>query len=273
MCHIIYVCTLYTGTPANMRSRRNVPALMKNNSTTSICDPTRGRDGRDGQDGMPGASGPPGRDGRDGERGEPGLVGPRGPSGPPGPRTGGVTYTRWGKFTCPNVPGTQMVYSGRTGGTWYGHTGGGANYLCMPDNPEYGRYTPGVQGWSQVYGTEYEPSSYTSNPGPFQTVYQHNAPCVVCDASTRERVLMIPAKLTCPDLWTREYSGYLMSTYHARNHHRTMFECVDGDPEAVPGLAANTNGAVFYHTEASCNGIPCPPYDPQKELTCVVCTK
>ena len=260
-----------------MRILRNAPnsapISLQNDSTTSICDPTRGRDGRDGRDGMPGASGPPGRDGRDGERGEPGPVGPSGPSGPPEPRTstGGVTYTRWGKTTCPDVSGTQLVYAGRTGGSWYGHTGGGANYLCMPDNPEYGRYTPGVQGWSPIFGTEYQ----TQNQ-PLAQTNHHNVPCVVCDVSTRERVLMIPARLTCPDTWTQEYTGYLMSTSHhygRTNHYRTSFECVDGDPDSIPGTAANMNGARFFHTEASCNGMPCPPYDPQKELTCVVCTK
>ena len=28
-----------------------------------------------------------------------------------------------------------------------------------------------------------------------------------------------------------------------------------------------------YSTTVECNGIPCPPYDTQKEVTCVVCTK
>ena len=37
--------------------------------------------------------------------------------------------------------------------------------------------------------------------------------------------------------------------------------------------SANTNGVIFYHTEVKCNGIPCLPYDTQKEVTCVVCTK
>ena len=174
-----------------MRTLRGAHDASENDSTTtSICDPTKGRNGRDGRDGMPVASGPPGRDGKDGERGEP---------GPPGPRTGGVSYTRWGKTTCPDVPGSQLVYAGRTGRNWWNSVGRGSNYLCMPENPEYGRYTPGVRGWSLVYGTEYEPEGYTTNGGPFALLNQqnHNVPCVVCDASTRERVLMIP--LTCPD--------------------------------------------------------------------------
>ena len=62
-----------------------------------------------------------------------------------------------------------------------------------------------------------------------------------------------------------------MTEYHG--HRRTAAVCMDKDPEAVRGEAAGTNGALFYHTEAVCNGIDCPPYDPEKELTCVVCTK
>ena len=91
-------------------------------------------------------------DGRDGQagllwpRGEPspagGIQGPQeekreinsGPSGPPGTNSGGVIYTRWGASTCPDVPGTQMVYAGRTGGSHYTHNGGGANHLCMPSD-------------------------------------------------------------------------------------------------------------------------------------------
>ena len=78
-------------------------------------------------------------------------------------------------------------------------------------------------------------------------------------------------QLTCPSSWTREYYGYLMANWHG--YRRTMFECVDRYPQSIPGSVADTDGALFYHTEVKCNGIPCPPYDTQKEVTCVVCTK
>ena len=83
--------------------------------------------------------------------------------------------------------------------------------------------------------------------------------------------MMIPARLTCPSSWTREYYGYLMAERY--DYHRTMFECVDQSPQSVPDSAANTNGVLFFLVEVKCNGIPCPPYDTQKEVTCVVCTK
>ena len=69
-----------------------------------------------------------------------------------------------------------------------------------------------------------------------------------------------------------------MTEHHNENsgiHYRTMFECVDAEQESLPGSAANTNGALFYHVEADCSaaGLPCPPYNNHQELNCVVCTK
>ena len=58
-----------------------------------------------------------------------------------------------------------------------------------------------------------------------------------------------------------------------KNHKRSMFECVDKDQESLPGSHANTDGALFYHVETDCNtGLLCPPYNNNKELSCVVCT-
>ena len=246
------------------RSQRNPPTGNGLNSVNASSLPylevLRGRDGRDGRDGVPGPRGP------QGQRGEAGATGPQ---GPPGPRSGGVVYTRWGKTSCPTVSGTELVYAGRAGGTWYQHKGGAANYLCMPDDPDYLRYSPGVQGYSYMYGAEYQ-----SHHGPLSAVNDHNVPCAMCYASTREAVMMIPAKTRCPSTWTLEYSGYLMAEASAwSDHHRTMHECVDKNPDSIPGSISDINGALFYHVEANCVGMACPPYNPQKELTCAVCTK
>ena len=253
---------------------------------TPLCSHARGLDGRDGREGPPGPRGPAGRDGRDGltgpqgPRGEPGPVqgitgepgiqgergvqGSPGPRGPPGPRSGGVVYTRWGSSSCPSVPGTTLVYAGRVGGSNYQHSGGGANHLCMPSDPEYTlRFRSGVQGYAYVYRTEYE--------APVEGLYHHNVPCAVCLAATRETVLMLPAKTSCPTSWTKEYEGYIMTDRHT--HYKSTYECVDRSQASVYGSHTNTDGTLFYHVEvADCNGLQCPPYDPQKELTCAVCT-
>ncbi len=233
----------------------------------------RGRDGRDGPQGTPGIPGKDGRDGRDGKKGESGMQGvkgDRGEKGPLGPASGGVTYVRWGKTTCPTVSGTTLLYHGITAGSWYSNSGGGANYLCMPHNPQYGAYLAGVQNYNPLYGAQYEPYG---GPGPIASLLNHNAPCAVCYVSTRSTSLMLPARMECPTSWTREYIGYLMSAFRSSGHYRTIHECVDQSPDSVPGSAVDEDGALFYHVEATCNGLPCGPYDPQKELTCAVCTK
>ena len=45
------------------------------------------------------------------------------------------------------------------GGERYTHTGGGVNYLCLPHNPKYDRYSDGNEDQGYIYGTEYEVSS------------------------------------------------------------------------------------------------------------------
>ena len=77
--------------------------------------------------------------------GERGPTGQKGDTGPPGPSVCGAVYTRWGRTTCPNITGTQLVYAGRAAGSWFNHKGGAANYLCLPNEPSYLQYRPGTQ--------------------------------------------------------------------------------------------------------------------------------
>ena len=282
------------------------PAMWKNDEGMSSADGEiscpqlevlRGRDGRDGRDGergIPGERGEKGERGENGDKGAVGLTGPRGPqgqegqkgdsgdrgipglAGPAGPRVEcGQTYVRWGRTSCPGNQATELVYSGRAGGGWWSQTGGATNYLCMPDNPDYLQYDSRVQGKNYVYGVEYQPVS--GQPLSVNVnVLAHNVPCAVCMAVSRCSLVMIPGKTLCPVSWTTEYVGYLMSAYDQPHRLATTYECVDKDPESVPGLNAagwNSGGGIFGHVEASCNGMACPPYVAGRELTCVVCTR
>ena len=187
----------------------------------------------------------------------------------------GVTYTRWGRTSCPNDTEAQLVYSGRAGGTHYLARGGSAEKICLPDDPDYTASSLTVNISSQtnkniIYGVEYD-FPYNSISTPLQHVHDQNAPCAVCDVPTRSRVIMVPAKTVCPPSWTREYYGYLMT--EPDHHHRSMYTCIDIDPEAVPGEGRNTNPSTFYYSVTDCNGLLCPPYQNGHILSCVVCTK
>ena len=72
------------------------------------------------------------------------------------------------------------------------------------------------------------------------------------------------------------YLGYLMANTVGYNQP-TTYECVDGQPEYIAGHSGNTNGALFYFVKPDCSSTGtighCPPYDANKQLTCVVCSK
>ena len=127
-----------------------------------------------------------------------------------------MTYTRWGKTSCPNSTGAQLVYSGKAGGTKYNSQGGSAETICIPDNPDYIPETAQVTvpWFSTVQGAEYEFFA-----GPLENHTQYNAPCAVCDVPSRSRAIMIPAKTMCPPSWTREY-------YDPLHHYKLQWSLV-----------------------------------------------
>ncbi len=180
-----------------------------------------------------------------------------------------MNYIRWGRTTCPDTSGTDLVYSGMLAGSLYSQVGGGSNHLCLPSNPEFLDVNDGVQlNRGYIYGAEYQTTGTA-----FDSLTNENLPCAVC-STEREQKLMIPGKVSCPSSWTEEYYGYLMTSLST--HNRNSFECVDVDAQGIPGLEGNANGALLFFTEArQCEGtVDCLPQYPEgNELACVVCTK
>ena len=161
------------------------------------------------------------------------------------------------------------MYSGRAGGSLFSAQGGAAEKICLPDDPDYIPATAGVTARypSRVYGAEYE-----FFVGPLENATEHNAPCAICFVPARASVIMIPAKTVCPSSWTREYYGYLTTNYDG--HRRSSYTCLDNSPEGIPGTETSTTAtAFFYYTITTCNGLSCPPYENNRILSCVVCTK
>ncbi|PIK36924.1 hypothetical protein BSL78_26242 [Apostichopus japonicus] len=184
-------------------------------------------------------------------------------------------FIRWrlhpfGRDVCPSS--ADQVYSGLAAGPERAATGGGANYLCLPESPVYDRPQSGVQDrTSRLYGVEYR-FDFPS----IQSLVEHDVPCAVCESIGRSTVLMVPARPSCPSGWTREYYGFLMAERSI--HQRTQYVCLDGHPTYRSGTAAASNEfATMQPVEGICSGtgggLPCGPYVNGYELTCAVCTK
>lgn len=177
--------------------------------------------------------------------------------------SGGLVYTRWGRTVC--SAGARLVYSGRVAGPHYDSGGGGSNYICMVNNPQYFS-DRGHGGHSKLYGSEYE-----FHNGPRSSYKNHNVPCVVCEVTTRSKYLMLPGRYSCPSSWTREYYGYLIAE-GPRNHH-VEYICLDRNPQQVPGGVGHQAATDMYPVRATCTGLNCPPFRTDKDVTCAVCSK
>ncbi|KAF6039001.1 hypothetical protein EB796_002688 [Bugula neritina] len=189
--------------------------------------------------------------------------------------TSEVVYTRWGKATCP--ASAKLVYSGfgaSSSSSSSTATGGGAQYLCMPTDPEWNKFDlkNDSYAFSWLYAAEY--LSYEGYGIFPDNVHGHNVACSVC-LTTGTTKLMVPAKRTCPVGWDKQYEGYLMSSYVTDT--KLTFECVDMEPDIISGTQNITGGPQMFFVSGFCGeygGLShCPPYINGRELTCVVCTK
>ena len=99
--------------------------------------------------------------------------------------------------------------SGFAAGSHYTHTGGGVNYQCMPNTPEYNSWS-NSGSYSILYGAEYE----SGNNGLFtRFVNDQNVPCARC-LTPRSAVMMYPARRSCPSGWNKEYEGLFVYHYN-----------------------------------------------------------
>ena len=148
----------------------------------------------------------------------------------------------------------------------YTHTGGGVNYLCLHNDPQWPDVTTSnFESGDRIYGVEYETLT-----GIDSSTYNDDAPCAVCHVDGRGDDLMIPGQRSCPQNWTKEYEGLLVTSHYS--HKKSTFVCLDRNPEVVAGGEEDKNGGLFYTVQAACGSLPCPPYVSGFEIACVVCT-
>ena len=193
--------------------------------------------------------------------------------------SGIVTYTHWGRRLCPTgrQRTTHLVYEGVMAGSLSGHSGNGANPLCLPLQPSWGSFSDQPNQGAQLHGATYRvghpDGTYNIFDGRLHdsALRGHLVPCAVCLVHRASSAIMVPAKRQCPIGWQQQYLGYLMS--EAANHHRSKFVCVDRRPEGARiSTTLNLDSMGLYPVETNCGSLPCNRYTPHREAACTVCT-
>ncbi|KAH3854055.1 uncharacterized protein LOC127873858 [Dreissena polymorpha] len=179
----------------------------------------------------------------------------------------GATYIRWGRSSCPHS-NNRLVYHGFAGGTHYSYIGGGADFQCLPSDPELETVVTNAKFRSSMWGAEYETDGATA----LSSLNNHEVPCAVCFTNATTTI-MIPARKTCYSGWKLEYYGFLMAERDSLDNNK-QYVCVDQNAEAAPGSSSsNTNGALFNFVFPICKTLKCPPYSSAFALACAVCSK
>ena len=177
------------------------------------------------------------------------------------------TYERLGHSECPDTPGTSTIYTGFIVG--FSTTTGATTFQCLPTekgsvkyyNDTFSRYTGSGAEIRYLNLTEYQ----TFRPGKTN----FDATCALCSVRVRNVIQMIPATYECPETWTREYYGYLMTGYFS-----TTFVCVDINMEGFQNSAdAAPNHPTLHHVTAHYKIAHSDEYLDGKVLSCAVCSK
>jgi len=183
--------------------------------------------------------------------------------------TGGVTYVRWGRTNCAGDATT--LYSGYAATSRWNETGGGANILCVHGTPETSVKTSSYG--TRLFGIEYDFSASPFSTDNFSgtSFYYNDMPCTVCHVQRRSHQLMIPARNTCPAGWTKEFNGFIVSSWYKNN--KSSFYCVDATPEVITGGSTRLDTAYAHPVDVQCGPLPCPGFAQGNRLACVVCSK
>lgn len=159
--------------------------------------------------------------------------------------------------------------------------GGGANYQCLPSDPEYKTRAPDAPhaAFTSVWFHNTVENTFSNS------VSWKSLPCTVCEVPQRSSKIMIPAKTRCPSSdWTLEYNGFIMTAADRFSdtepikdkHYKGTYECIDEDAEGAPFKSPGSFiGTPIYTVKVDCNQFyqNCPPYKSGKALSCVVCSK
>eukprot|EP00045_Choanoeca_perplexa_P018407 m.290873 g.290873 ORF g.290873 m.290873 type:complete len:3950 (+) comp17810_c0_seq1:79-11928(+) len=178
----------------------------------------------------------------------------------------GSSYVRWGVTSCPS--GQTRVHHGVVAGSYYTHSGGPTDPLCMITTPKYGiAGSTSDNSGSQIYPAELEFSRW-----PFlSSFHNYEMRCAVCaPPAANKHTFMLPGTTSCPSGYQENYDGYLVTSH--RSHKRLQAICMDQNPVKY-GSSGSVNGMLLYFVETMGGADALSTdYIASREVTCVSCS-
>jgi hypothetical protein len=169
-------------------------------------------------------------------------------------------FVHWGNNVCGTDP--ELVYSGFMGGSLFNETGAATNFLCLTNSPVFAHEVRNRHFGAHLYGSEYQTNDRHTDLDPL---------CAVC-RTPYSTTVMIPGTNTCGAGWLRQYFGFLMAGGYG-DAAGSEFICVDHVMASADHSNLDQDGKSLFYTETHCGSLPCTPYEDQRTVLCVVCSK
>ncbi|KAG8176255.1 hypothetical protein JTE90_021352 [Oedothorax gibbosus] len=169
-------------------------------------------------------------------------------------RGNGATYVYWGRNNC--TEDAEIMSTGFAMSTGPPHSGGGANFLCLPEKPQYGNPVTNEKEAAFLQNLNYQ----------FPGGDSSKLSCATCRLASRGSVsTFIGRGSECPGDWDYVYDGLLASG--SKSSFSTQFVCLDRNPVNNEGGDEDPLKPDWANIVGEEDG------DKQILITCVVCAK
>nr|XP_015911784.2 uncharacterized protein LOC107442673 [Parasteatoda tepidariorum] len=180
---------------------------------------------------------------------------------------GGASYIHWGRGECESST-AHTVVSGIIASTDQ-IKGGSANVICLTDDPQHDPDTKVYKKHHRFYSKLVPVHLQGRNVSSEKSIA-----CGMCLVEERTSATVFPGRTQCPNEWTLEYSGYIM-TKDLRSR-KGDFVCMDVHSEEhdrdVLIMSKTEKHDHVSDVKISCGTLPCDNYPKDQLLPCVVCT-
>jgi hypothetical protein len=81
-----------------------------------------------------------------------------------------------------------LFHLGIVGASNHVETGGSAEYACLTREPQYAKFTAGLEGWAKIMGVEFQvgtSSFFDKSKAPAGTLHDADVVCAVCRSKAR----------------------------------------------------------------------------------------
>lgn len=158
-------------------------------------------------------------------------------------------------------------------GAVQGQFGGSSDILCLPQKQQWSPENKTLGTTSTIEPLMIPTNSSLPSDDTPALPTAVIALCAQCFTKSRPAITTIPTWTTCPEDWTLEYSGYLM-TRSDRGISSSDHVCVDNNPDHNNRQGSSSEPDVLRFVKLNCsNAINECRSGNGYVVTCVVCSK